>query len=138
MARRAQVASRPGRCCRSAWAHVGAGEQPLSVCGAASGVSAASFTAASRMRTCCASAGTASATINAKARHVEPLGVSGRDVPLYGYNIRRLRGAFRFILGREFLKQFRMTARCLNRVIRVRCKQLRWSMASMGHGGGVV
>ena len=41
--------------------------------------------------------------------HVEPLGVSGRDVPLYGYNIRRLRGAFRFILGREFLKQFRMT-----------------------------
>ena len=70
--------------------------------------------------------------------HVEPLGVSGRDVPLYGYNIRRLRGAFRFILGREFLKQFRMTERCLNRVIRVRCNQLRWSMAGLGHGRGVV
>ena len=30
------------------------------------------------------------------------------------------------------------TARCLNWVIRVRCSQLRWSTAGVGHGGGVV
>lgn len=41
--------------------------------------------------------------------HIEPLGVFRRDVAVYGYNIRRLRGAFQFILGREFLKLFRMT-----------------------------